>query len=63
MTTPAGIGKKVKRTGEASLFHEQTGKLTDEAFAMCKVSGVHPADLYPRNVEAFLKNGITQADA
>jgi len=38
----------VKRTGEAALYHEQTGKLTDEALAMCKVSGVNPSELYPR---------------
>ena len=41
-------GKKVKRTGEASLYHETSGKLTDEAFAVCKVSGVDPRELYPR---------------
>ena len=42
------LGKKVKRTGEASLFHEQTGKLTEEAFQACKVIGVEPRELYPK---------------
>ena len=42
------IGKKVKRTGEASLFNEVTNRLTDDAVNACKVSGVDPKDLYPR---------------
>ena len=44
------IGKKVKRTGEASLFSEQTGKLTDEATNMCRSLGIDTKDLYPKYV-------------
>ena len=44
------IGKKVKRTGEASLFSEQTGKLTDEATNMCRSLGIETKDLYPKYV-------------
>ena len=43
-------GKKVKRTGEASLFSEQTGKLTDEATNMCRSLGIETKDLYPKYV-------------
>ena len=43
-----GAGKKVKRTGKEALFSEQTGKLTDEASALCKVLGIEPKDIYPR---------------
>ena len=44
------IGKKVKRTGEASLFSEQNGKLTDEATNMCRSLGIETKDLYPKYV-------------
>lgn len=50
------IGKKVKRTGEASLFSEQNGKLTDEATNMCRSLGIETKDLYPKYVNlAFFK--------
>ena len=47
LTVPSSIavGKKVKRTGEASLFNDQTGKLTDEAFVCCKTLGIDPREL------------------
>lgn len=36
------IGKKVKRSGEAGLFHEGTGKLNDDALTLCRVLGINP---------------------
>jgi len=57
------VGKKVKRTGEAALFHEQTGKLTDDTLAICRCLGLEARELYPRSVEAFLSKGITAVDA
>ena len=57
------VNKKVKRTGESSLFNEQTGKLTDEATTVCRFSGIDPKDLYPRSLESFMKKGVTQPEA
>ena len=36
------LGKKVKRSGEAGLFHEGTGKLNDDALTLCRVLGINP---------------------
>ncbi len=52
--------KKVKRTGESNLFHESTGKVTDEALLVCKFCGVDPKDLYVRPIEFFMKKGVSQ---
>ncbi len=55
--------KKVKRTGESSLFTEMTGKVTDEALLVCKFCGVDPKDLYVRPIEFFMKKGVSQSEA
>ena len=59
--TPAPATKKKKR-GEEQLFNE-SGKLTDEAFHVCKIAGVDPRALYPRSLDSFMKKGATQKDA
>ena len=54
MSVTPGTGKKKKRTGEDALFSEQ-GKLTDEAFYFCKISGIEPKNLYHRSLDTFLR--------
>ena len=41
--------KKSKR-GEAYLFNEATGQLTDEAVSVCKICGLDNKELYKRYV-------------
>lgn len=38
----------MKRSGEAVLFNEATGKPTDDTIAMCKVLGIDPRELYQK---------------
>ena len=49
--------KKAKR-GEAYLFNNETGQLTEEALSVCKFCGVDSRELYPRTVETFVKKNV-----
>ena len=40
--------KKNKRGGEASLFNEQTGRLTEQSIQVCKFCGINENNLYPK---------------
>ena len=63
MSIATPVPAKKKKRGEEHLFNSESGKLTEEAVHVARIAGVDPRSLYPKDINSFVKKGVTMKEA